>query len=141
MQHSFLYSRTIQVFIAAIILCSCSSTDSNSGDSGTAGNEGTSASTFDSGIIPAGGTFSFTFTDEGEFEYFCEIHAPDMQGVVQVQGGAVTSARDTIEMINGKFQPGSITVAPNTQIIWINRDQMDHTVVSGNPSSGNAPSY
>lgn len=38
--------------------------------------------TFD-GDLPAEGTFSYTFTESGTFEYFCEIH-PSMRGTVVV---------------------------------------------------------
>ena len=39
--------------------------------------------TFDSGVIEPGGTYSFTFDEEGEFPYICEIH-PNMQGTVTI---------------------------------------------------------
>lgn len=38
---------------------------------------------FDSGVMEPGATFSFTFDEEGEFPYICEIH-PDMQGTITV---------------------------------------------------------
>jgi plastocyanin len=38
---------------------------------------------FDSGEMPEGATFSFTFETEGEFSYFCAFH-PDMQGRIVV---------------------------------------------------------
>jgi plastocyanin len=38
---------------------------------------------FDSGDVEAGESFSFTFTEPGEFAYFCDIH-PTMTGVVVV---------------------------------------------------------
>jgi plastocyanin len=40
--------------------------------------------TFDSGSIPAGGKFSFTFQNKGTFSYQCTIH-PGMVGTVTVQ--------------------------------------------------------
>lgn len=40
---------------------------------------------FDSGDLAAGDTFSHTFTEEGEFTYYCTPH-PWMQGTVRVQG-------------------------------------------------------
>lgn len=41
--------------------------------------------TFNSGTIaPAGGTYSFTFTTAGDFNYKCSIH-PQMLGIVHVQ--------------------------------------------------------
>jgi plastocyanin len=42
------------------------------------------AGLFDSGTIPNGGTFSFTFPTAGSFNYYCSIH-PTMLGVVIVQ--------------------------------------------------------
>jgi plastocyanin len=39
--------------------------------------------TFDSGVLEEGDTFPFTFTEAGEFSYFCEIH-PEMLGLVTV---------------------------------------------------------
>jgi plastocyanin len=39
---------------------------------------------FNSGTIAPGGTFSFTFTAPGEYEYYCEYH-PWMAGTVVVQ--------------------------------------------------------
>ena len=39
---------------------------------------------FDSQLIMAGETFSHTFSDVGEFQYFCSIH-PWMSGTVTVQ--------------------------------------------------------
>src|SRR5689334_14720867 len=39
---------------------------------------------FDSGIIPAGGSFNFTFQTRGTFPYHCSIH-PGMVGSVVVQ--------------------------------------------------------
>jgi plastocyanin len=38
---------------------------------------------FDSGNLPTGGTFRFTFTKAGTYHYFCTIH-PWMKGVVVV---------------------------------------------------------
>jgi plastocyanin len=38
---------------------------------------------FDSGLIPPGGTFEFTFTKEGEYSYHAEPH-PWIRGKVEV---------------------------------------------------------
>lgn len=38
---------------------------------------------FDSGNLPAGKSFSYTFTTVGSFKYYCVIH-PGMKGVVIV---------------------------------------------------------
>ena len=41
--------------------------------------------TFDSGALAQGDTFEFTFTQAGEFAYFCNFH-PSMQGTITVTG-------------------------------------------------------
>lgn len=96
---------------------------------------------FKSSNIASGETFSFTFMEEGTVEYYCGIHGADMQGVVTVNGGAEISGRDTVEMVNIQFSPAQITVVPNTEIVWINRDDFSHTVVSGNPQTYNGGGY
>lgn len=49
----------------------------------TSGADDTADGAFDSDDIEAGGTFSQTFDEAGEFAYFCDIH-PTMTGVVVV---------------------------------------------------------
>src|ERR1051325_3848660 len=44
------------------------------------------SSTFDSGELAPGGTFSFTFDQAGTYPYVCFIH-PQMQGVIRVNAG------------------------------------------------------
>jgi plastocyanin len=39
---------------------------------------------FQSSVLPQGGTFSFTFTKSGSFPYYCAIH-PSMTGAVTVE--------------------------------------------------------
>jgi len=39
---------------------------------------------FDSKTITKGKSFSYTFNEIGEFEYYCKIH-PDMKGTIVVQ--------------------------------------------------------
>ncbi len=39
---------------------------------------------FDSGNIPAGGTYNYTFSTAGTYAYHCTIH-PNMKGTVMVQ--------------------------------------------------------
>jgi plastocyanin len=40
---------------------------------------------FDSGALGQGDTFEFTFTEPGEFDYFCNFH-PSMTGTIVVTG-------------------------------------------------------
>jgi plastocyanin len=49
----------------------------------TAGERDNPTGMFDSGNVDPGGTFEYTFTDEGTFPYFCSIH-PGMDGTVIV---------------------------------------------------------
>ncbi len=39
---------------------------------------------FDSGLLPPGGSYEFTFADAGTYDYFCIVH-PWMLGVVTVE--------------------------------------------------------
>ena len=49
----------------------------------TSGTRGSPSGMFDESVN-AGGTFSFTFTESGTYEYFCSIH-PGMDGTVIVE--------------------------------------------------------
>ena len=40
---------------------------------------------FDSGLVPAGGMFSYKFEETGTYDYFCMVH-PWMTGIVTVPG-------------------------------------------------------
>jgi plastocyanin len=42
-------------------------------------------SIFDSGNLNGGSDFSFTFTNRGDFAYFCRIHGASMTGLVRVR--------------------------------------------------------
>lgn len=46
--------------------------------------EGSPKSGLDSGTLKAGETYSFTFDEVGDYNYFCEFHAAKMKGVVTV---------------------------------------------------------
>ncbi len=50
--------------------------------SGTAGNPD---GLFDSGSLGSGGTFSYTFTTAGTYNYYCRIHQSVMTGKIVVQ--------------------------------------------------------
>ena len=49
----------------------------------SSGQNATPDGTFDSGIMAPGATFEHTFTEAGEFPYFCLLH-PNMVGTVSV---------------------------------------------------------
>lgn len=96
---------------------------------------------FESSNLAQGETFSYTFQEVGTVDYFCELHPTQMQATISVIEDAEISERDTVEMENIQFNPDQLTIAPNTEIVWINRDSDSHTVVSGNPSTGNGDPY
>lgn len=118
---------TISAIIALTILFSgCNSTNSEEGSNGTK---------FDSGEIAPDGTYSFTFKEEEIVEYYCSIHGADMQGTITVTSSVDAVDKDTVLMENTRFQPRDLSVAPNTEVVWINRDNVNHTVTSGDPPS------
>ena len=39
---------------------------------------------FDSGVLDSDQSFSFTFTEQGSFSYFCKLH-PHMTGIVEIR--------------------------------------------------------
>lgn len=119
---------TIVFILVLFLFMGCNSTDSNS-DSNPPTN-------FSSGTIGPGETYNYTFENKGDIEYYCDFHAPDMQGEITVTSSADSAERDTVIMENEQFQPSSLSVAPNTEVVWINNQDVDHTVTSGNPSGG-----
>lgn len=126
-----LFIHSLSLIFLAFIISACSSTGSDTGPE----------KLFDSGNIAPGASYSYTFQDEGTVDYYCEIHAPNMQGVVNVTESAEISGQDTVDMVNSQFNPSQITVAPGTEIVWTNSDSESHTVVSGNPGTGGNGGY
>lgn len=129
-------NRPISLFILLLIFSfvfhGCGSTNSDSEDPSV---------NFNSGNIAPEGTYTYTFDSEGTFEYYCTNHAPNMQGSVTVSSSTEAVERDTVIMENNQFNPQQLSVAPNTEVVWINRDDENHTVTSGNPSSNEDPDY
>ncbi len=143
-----LSSLAASVLIAlALIFSGCGSTDSGSDDSDNNNDSDpppSSSASFESGTVPPNGTFSYTFEEEEEVEYYCEFHVPDMQGKIIVTSNVEAVERDTVIMEGMSFVPEELSVAPSTEVIWINESDLDHTVTSGNPSSSsdsNDPGY
>jgi plastocyanin len=110
--------------ILLLFLISACSDDVTQGDFGKL---------FKSETLAQGETFSHTFQQDRIVSYFCETHPTQMQGTITVNESADISETDTVEMENIQFNPDQLTIAPNTKIVWINRDSELHTVVSGNP--------
>ncbi len=61
-------------------------------------NDNQTGTVFDSGLVKAGGTFAFKFTDAGTYNYFCQVH-PWMTGMVTV--GAASTTTSTPPTMNG----------------------------------------
>ncbi|MFN2503312.1 MAG: plastocyanin/azurin family copper-binding protein [Acidimicrobiales bacterium] len=65
----------------------------------------------DSGSIPRGGQYSFTFNTVGRWEYFCQIHGIGlMSGVVTVSSGSATVISSTT------LEPGDSFTASATGV-------------------------
>jgi plastocyanin len=58
--------------------------------------------------------------------------APASQATPQASGQAAATAGKVVEVKvdNFSFSPQTITIAPGTTVIWTNRDDIPHTVVS-----------
>jgi plastocyanin len=68
----------------------------------------------DSGIIDAGATWSYTFTEPGTYSFYCEVH-PSMQGTVTVVPAGTTTTMPTgHEMPTTTAPPTTDTTAPTT---------------------------
>lgn len=91
---------------------------------------------FNSGNIADGESFSFTFEEEATVPYYCQIHAPNMQGTVIVSSDAEISGDVEIVIEGLQFNPSSITITPGTTVTWVNQDGTTHNILDGNPSDG-----
>ena len=74
-------------------------------DCGASCDNPTSSSVFDSGILE-GGSFQFTFANAGTFNYYCQVHAFEMRGVISVQAAAAPTAT----LVPGTTPTGSTPV-------------------------------
>jgi hypothetical protein len=74
----------IQVSTGVTVTCA---NDDTQPHTATSGENVTPDGKFDSGILAPKGTFDFTFTEAGEYPYFCLLH-PNMVGMVMVTPGS-----------------------------------------------------
>ncbi len=124
------YTILVSTLLALLLVWSgCGSTGSNEDPE----DPNPPSTSFDSGEIEPDGTFSYTFETEGDVDYYCQNHAPDMVGQITVTSEAEAVDRDTVFMDGMQFNPANLSVAPNTEVVWINRASVNHTVTSGNP--------
>jgi predicted secreted protein with PEFG-CTERM motif len=80
-------------------------------------NDNTTGTVFDSGLVKAGGTFAFKFTDAGTYNYFCQVH-PWMTGMVTV-GASEQTPPPTNNTTNNNAVPEFGPVASLVLVIAI----------------------
>jgi FtsP/CotA-like multicopper oxidase with cupredoxin domain len=81
---------------------------------------------YDSGTLNPGDTFSFTFTDEGTFEYFCKFHP--MQGRVRVTAAGPMAATVNILDNPPRFELDDVTIRAGGTVTWNHAGNQPHTV-------------
>jgi FtsP/CotA-like multicopper oxidase with cupredoxin domain len=83
-------------------------------------------SLFDSGSLNPGDTFSFTFPDEGTFEYYCKFHP--MQGRVRVTTTGPATATVNILDTPPRFELDDVTIRAGGAVTWNHGGTQAHTV-------------
>lgn len=76
-------------------------------------------------LVPPSRTFSFTFTEAGEYPYFCTLH-PAMNGLVKVSEAGGPAMQEITATLDGNsykvtakssaVQVSSVTIEPNTSV-------------------------
>lgn len=85
---------------------------------------------FDSGDIPSGGTFWFSFNGAGPHTYH-DVLDPALTGTVNVTPGSPCPYGATVVQILNGLSPATLNVyRPNTTICWRNDDGRPHRVAS-----------
>jgi len=104
---------------------------------------------FDSGSLDAGDLFTFTFNQEGTFEYYCRFHP--MQGRVRVTAAGPLTATINILDTPARFELDDITVGAGAVVTWNHAGNQPHTVtersgaglesyaINGRTFAGNTP--
>ena len=86
----------------------------------------TDAALFDSGTLNPGDTFSFTFPDEGTFDYYCKFHP--MQGRVRVTTTGPMTAAVNILDTPARFELDDVTIQAGGSVTWTHAGNQPHTV-------------
>ena len=81
---------------------------------------------YDSGTLNPGDTFSFTFTDEGTFEFYCKFHP--MQGRVRVATTGSATASINILDTPPRFELDDVTIRAGGIVTWNHGGTQPHTV-------------
>jgi len=99
-------------------------------------------------------SYKVTFTKAGSFKYECQVHLPEMVGVINVSnkssssGPASANATGsttqgiTIKMqpVVGKpgqyeFNPSTVSIKAGTTVNWVDADTMVHNIIGTNPTA------
>jgi plastocyanin len=110
------------------------------------------STSFDSGILRSGATFTYTFTSPGTYAYRCDLHS-GMSGAIVVTGAATATSTSTptstssptlapapaagsvqIEVGDNTFGPQTVTAPVGTRIVFANRGQVMHTATADDGS-------
>jgi plastocyanin len=84
-----------------------------------------------------GGTFPFTFTLPGTYNYICGIHGAIMSGSVTVIAGGPSS--NQVHVKDFAFTPATVPIGVGGTVTWINEGPSQHSVVEAGGDS--LPSY
>lgn len=104
-------------------------------------------STFDSGILMPGQTFTTKFETAGTYEYFCTLHAGMRASIVvtDAHGNALpaapvdadappdeqlsgSAALSDVSIVDNAFRPIDVVVAAGSSVTWVNTGAIPHTV-------------
>ncbi len=123
----------------------------------TSGSRGDSTGVWDSETLPQASSFSFTFTEEGTFQYFCRLHPTSMNSTVTVVPEGQTMAPtatpppptatsiavaiptptpnpEPVTSNIQNFQLQDLNVPVGSTVTWVNLDAAPHTTTAGTPS-------
>jgi plastocyanin len=89
---------------------------------------------WDSGIVPAGGTFKFAFDTVGTFPYFCTIHFLTMFGTLVVLPPPPANVNHPVAVGSFFFNPDTLHIAQGDTVTWTITDPiMPHTATHDVP--------
>ena len=85
---------------------------------------------FESPTLFNGNTHVETFPDLGEVcNYICRIHGASMAGIVRTVTGAPAAVN--VSILDNKFVPNDVSVAPGGKVTWKNNGANEHVVFAG----------
>ena len=89
---------------------------------------------WDSGIIAAGGSFTFVFDTVGTFPYRCDVHPLSMLATLVVLENPNTQQNHQVSVGSFFFDPATLNIDQGDTVTWTITDAvMDHTVTHDVP--------